>query len=137
MEVNAVKKFELVNSALTKGQKITLVSGGEFGGLYAVQTVFDSCKPNRHYQDCPESMIGVTILHTPKHKRKMYQTGISYNTPLVIYDGWVDIDTDSLMYETLEEHDDYTLRKSKYLSFDNRYFTDLISQYGKGIVMSV
>lgn len=132
-----MKKFELVNSKLTKGQKITIVSGGEFGGLYAVQTIYESCKPNRHYQDCPESMMGVTILHTPKRKRKMYQTGISYNTPLVIYDGWIDIDTDNIMFDTLEENAKCTVRQSKYTMFDNRYFEDLVNQYGKGIVMSI
>ena len=129
-------KYEQVaNSGLKQGDKITLVAESEFGGMWAVQSVFDHAEISRHYQNCPESMYGVRIYHKPKGKRKLYASNISHNVPFAIYRGWVDIDTESIIYniKPLTEEDKAVgiiqIRESKYGSFDPRYFTDLKKIY--------
>lgn len=127
-----MKKYNLVNEALKEGQKITIVSTNSFGGLYVLQTEYKSCKPALHYQNCPENMIGVTIIHKPKRKRNLYQSTIDYNADLLIYNGWVDINTDVLY--NIENKGGTEIKRSKYLSFDSRNFKEITSHYGLGIV---
>ena len=130
-----MKKFMLVNEALTEGQKITIVSTNSFGGLYVLQTVYHSCKPALHYQNCPESLIGVKITQKPKGKRNFYELTIDYNADLIIYDGWVNINTD-ILYD-IENKNGYEIKKGKYLSFDVRNFEEIIHHYGAGIVTDI
>ena len=127
-----MKKYNLVNEALTQGQKITIVSTNSWGGLYVLQTVYHSCKPALHYQNCPEDMIGVTIIHKPKRKRTFYQSTIDYNSEVIIYDGWVDVNTD-ILYD-IEHKDGAVIRRSKYTCFDVRNFEDIVKHYGAGLV---
>jgi hypothetical protein len=117
-----MKKYNLISEHLTEGQKITLVFQGEFGGVSAIQTTYIGCHPTPHYQNCPENMIGVTIAHRPRGNRKRYYKTISYNTPIVVYDGWVSIDTDNLVYKTTGDH----LSESRYAMHDSQYFFDLL-----------
>ena len=127
-----MKKYNLVNEALKEGQKITIVSTNSFGGLYVIQTVYNSCKPALHYQNCPDDKIGVTIVHKPKRKRSFFKTTIDYNADMIIYDGWVDINTDVLY--NIERKDGVTIKHSKYTYFDVRNFEEIIKHYGKGVV---
>ena len=117
-----MKKYNLVRDHLSEGQKITLVYQGEFGGLSVVQTTYLGCKPAPHYLNCCDSMVGVRICHKPRGKRKSGHKTISYNVPLVIYDGWQHIAADEIMFNRVGED---TL-KSKYTMHDNCYFTDLL-----------
>lgn len=127
-----MKKYNLVNEALKEGQKITIVSTNSWGGLYVLQTVYHSCKPALHYQNCPDDKIGVAILQKPKNKRKLYQVTIDYNSDLIIYDGWVDVNTDILY--NIEHKDGCEIKHSKYTCFDVRNFEEIAKHYGKGIV---
>ena len=127
-----MRKYNLVNEALKEGQKITIVSTTEFGGLYVLQTVYHSCKPAFHYQNCPDDKIGVTIIHKPKRKKTYYQTKIDYNADFIIYNGWVNINTD-ILYD-IERKNGYEIKHSKYTCFDVRNFEDIFHHYGEGIV---
>jgi hypothetical protein len=127
-----MKKYELLKD-LKQGQKITIVSSNDMGFVYVIQTVYHERKPHHHYVDCPESMIGVTIVHKPKRKRSLYKTVIDYNAQMLIYDGWIDVDTDCI-YE-IEEKDGMTVKKSKYTAFDNRNFEEIKNHYSEGIII--
>jgi len=117
-----MKKYNLVREHLSEGQKITLVYQGEFGGLSIIQTTYLGCKPAPHYLNCSDSIVGVSICHKPRNKRKPGYKTISYNTPLVIYDGWQHIDADEILFDRIDED----TRKSKYTMHDHRYFSDLL-----------
>ena len=118
-----MKMYQEFSNKLNKGQKITLVSFGEFGFLGMTQTTFEEVTPKNHYQNCPEDMIGVQLIHKPKRKRTAYRKIISYNNSVLVYDGWVDIDMDSIQYNQIDK---YT-RETKYSCFDSRYMTDVES----------
>lgn len=128
-----MKKYNLVNNNLTEGQKITIVCTGGFGGMFVIQTTYSSCKPVSHYYNCPDSMCGVSIRHTPKGKRKLRQLAIGYDTSLVIYNGWHNIDADSIIYNTSDLGDGIT-QESKYTMHDNKYFADLLKIKPNGII---
>ncbi len=115
---------------LAEGQKITLVYQGEFGGVTAIPTTYLGSRPAPHYQNCPASMVGVAIQHKPRGKRKAGYRTIAYNIPVVIYDGWKDIDVDSLVYKTLGVH----MKESRYSMHDNRYFADLLAAWPDDVI---
>jgi hypothetical protein len=125
-----VKKYNLVAEHLKEGQKITLVFQGELGGISAIPTTYLSCQPAPHYQNCVDAMIGVSILHKPAGKRTARHTTIAYNIPLAVYDGWQDIDTDSLVFKPLEAG----VKISRYDMHDSRYFSDLIKAKPDGVI---
>ncbi|CAB1251884.1 protein of unknown function [Ruminococcaceae bacterium BL-6] len=62
-------------------------------------------------------------------------SNISYNVPFAIYRGWVDIDTESIIYNIKPATDEQKaagitqIRESKYTSFDPRNFKDLKKAY--------
>jgi hypothetical protein len=139
-----MKKYNaVINSTLKQGQKITLVSQGEVGGFYSINTVYDHAEPSRHYQNCPNDMIGIKIFHTPKGKRNMRVSNISYNAPIIIYDGWIDIDRDKFMFNSLPLDNEHKqagildMRQSKYTMFDDRYFSDIQSAFPNYILAEV
>jgi len=117
-----MKKYNLVREHLSERQKITLVYQGEFGGLSIIQTTYLGCKPAPHYLNCCDSMVGVSICHKPRGKRKSGYKTISYNVPLIIYDGWQHIDANKIVFDRIDEN---TL-KSKHTMHNNRYFSDLL-----------
>ena len=127
-----MRKYNLINAHLTEGQRITLVYQGSFGGMSMAHTTYLSCAPAPHYQNCGDAKMGVSIRHKPWKKRSEKATTISFNTPLVVYDGWQEIDIDGLMYNQIDE----TLRESKYDMFDRRYFYDLLASYPDSVIFA-
>ena len=123
-----MKKFELVKENLTKGQKITMVTCSEFGGMNAIQTVYSHCEIAPHYVNAPIEQDGVHIFHKPIDKRCMYSNTISFVTPLVIYDGYVDIDVESILFD-FEETPIMQIRNSKYTMHDTQMWRDLEEKY--------
>lgn len=123
-------KYKMIQDHLREGQKITLAFGGEFGGIAAIQTTYLKSEPTEHYYHCPENLYGVKVYHKPKGKRRVYYSEISYITPLVVYDGWVDLDTDSIIYEDLGGG----RRMSRYAMHDSRLFKELMERYPTGII---
>lgn len=132
-----MKKYNLIKNALKEGQKITLVSQGEFGGMYSVLSTYYRCEQKEHYLNCPDNMIGVKIIHKPKSKQKFYETSLSYCTPLVIYDGWITINIDEILYKIIHSEDGILTKESRYTMFDNNYFYDLIELYPNAILVDI
>lgn len=127
-----MKKFKLFEKNVKYFQKLTVVYGGEFGGLTAIQTTALNWTVLPHYYNCPENMNGVVLEHKPREKRSTRKLNISYNTPLVVYDGWLDIDTESIVYKKVREN----VHESRYDMHSKQYFYDLLEQYPDGILFT-
>lgn len=127
-----MKKYKLFEENLHEGQKITIAMQGWVGGICVIQTTYSRCEPAPHYLNCPESKIGVKVIHKPKGKRSVYETTIDYITAVIVYDGWVDLDTDDVVYEDLGNG----RKMSRYTMNDRRMFDDLLSKYPKGVIFS-
>lgn len=135
-----MKMYNEMSSTLKEGQKITLITFGEFGFLGMSQTVFNSVKPKQHYQNCPENMIGVELIHKPKSKRTSYRKIIDYNNSVLIYDGWCQIDLDKIQYNYGENTKPKLfefMRSSKYPCFDERYFQDVLKTVKNKPILSI
>ena len=115
------KMFDELFNNLEDGQKITLVGFGEFGFLGVTQTTFKDVFTKPRYQNCPVKYNDVVIRHQPKRKRTMFDKRMNCDSPVIIFNGWVDIDKDKIMYNQLNEF----TRETKYTCFDKRYFTDV------------
>jgi len=113
--------FEQITSANILDKKVTLISYGEFGFLEQTQTIIQTINKKEHYQNAPEDKMGVELIHKPKGKRKMWSRGIDYCNRVLVYDGWVDIDLDKVVYEEM----DNGMRKSRYTCFDKQYLVDV------------
>jgi hypothetical protein len=127
-----MKKYNLVAEHLVKEQKITLVHRSEFGGVSATQTTYLGCRPAPHYENCPDDRIGVAIFHKPRTKRKARYRTIPFSTPLIVYNGWRDIDTDALVFRQLGDD----LKESRHTMFDDRFFTELLAAIPGGVIFS-
>ena len=114
-----------INNVIAEGEEITIVSQGSFGGMWVRHSRFLGADPKPHYANCPVGMIGTVMTHKPKGKRSVYKTVFDFNTPVVIYRGWVDIDVEKLVYNTYRQ-DGVIIRESKYTAFDDTPFSDLI-----------
>lgn len=67
------------------------------------------------------------IIHKPKRKKSLYYNLILPGNSLLVFDGWLDIDAEALIYNTTKETKDIVVKKSKYSSFDNNYINDVRS----------
>jgi hypothetical protein len=77
-------------------------------------------------------MTGVSVLHKPRGKRRAGYKTVHYNIPLVVYDGWRDIDTDSLVFRPVGGG----MKESRYAMHDGRYFTDLLAAWLDGVIFA-
>ncbi len=127
-----MKKYNLVKENLTEAQKITLAFQGDFGGIVAIQALYIRCEIAPHYANCDESLNGVKLIFKQKSKRTASCKTISYNVPLVIYNDWLEIDADTILYEDKGDG----IKEGKYLAHDNQYFYDLIEKYPDNIIFS-
>jgi hypothetical protein len=109
---------------LKEGQKVTIVTNGEFGGIVVMQTTIDNMYPQAHYLNCPNDLYGVRLLHQPKGKRRLRENIISYNHHVLVYDGWIEVDEENIMFNKVENNG-YVVKSSKYLAYDVRYFYDV------------
>lgn len=127
-----MRKYNLFRENLKEGQRITIAMQGWVGGIWIIKTTYSGCEPAPHYVNCPEDKIGVKIVHKLKGKKNMCETTIDYISPIVVYDGWVDIDTESIIYENLGNG-----RKiSRYAMTDRRMFDDLLAKYPDPVIFS-
>lgn len=124
-----MKKYELFQKHIKRGDKITVVTSGYFGGMCVIPMVYDSSSPLPHYYNCGKELYGVEIICTPKGKRSLYKFSIDYNAPVIVYKGFVKIDADSIVYEKKGN-----VQTSRYTMFDSRFFTDCLEKYPNNII---
>lgn len=135
---SVVREYLSLNSPITQvtrklngliGEKVTIVKFSEFGFPVVFNTVIDKVE-NKPYAQYNEALW---LTHKPKRKRNLYRNIILSDESLLVYRGWLNIDTDKLMYNVSNESE-MIIRQSKYHSFDRQYFADVIAQYGEPFV---
>lgn len=126
-----MKKFSLFQENVQEGEKITVVVQGEFGGVVAIQMTYIGSEAIAHYYNCPSDMYGGRLVFKPKGKRRAYETRIDYSVPLIVYKGYVNIDTESIVYRTCGNS-----KISRYGMHDPRYFTDVLKKYPNSVLFS-
>lgn len=132
----SMEKYNIISGLkLAEGAKITIVIQNDFGLDYVVKMRFIECNPLPHYYNCPEAQIGAEIIGVPQKKRSAYRYTIDYLTPFIIYDGWRDIDLESVLFEK-EERGDVTISTSRYFSFDRQKYIKISERYSDGILAS-
>ena len=106
-------------AGLIPGHRYTLVYLNEFGFPVAQKITFDSMTFTTYAQHSDV----VKLVFTPYRKRTKYSRRF-YNSSLLIFDGWQDMD-ESAIKETLKEDDKIKVTKSKYSCFSASYIEDL------------
>lgn len=116
IQLNAVSELET-------GRKVTMIKFSEFGFPQLIQTVIDSVKFDLYAQ----YNNALYISHKPKRKRSNYTEVVLPHQEVMIYDGWIDFDIDSVSHITIKSSQSVTVRQSKYTSFDPQFMIDLRS----------
>ena len=124
-------KFELFQENVKEGDKITVVSQGEFGGLSVSQMTYIGSTPAPPYYNCPPEMNGVKLMFKPKGKRRVYEMTLVFSAPLIVYKGFVNIDADEIVFKKCGN-----AKMSRYGMHDPRYFTETLEKYPNGILFS-
>ena len=106
-------------AGLIPGHKYTLVYLNDFGFPVAQKITFDSMTFTTYAQHSDV----VKLVFIPFRKRSRYSQ-LFYNSSLMIFDGWQDMD-ESAINETLEEDEKIKITKSKYSCFSASYIEDL------------
>ncbi len=106
-------------AGLVPGHRYTLVYLNEFGFPVAQKITFDSMTFTTYAQHSDV----VKLVFTPYRKRSKYSKRF-YNSSLMIFDGWQDMD-ESAIKETLKEDEKIKITKSKYSCFSASYIEDL------------
>ncbi|ATF13666.1 hypothetical protein A616_17260 [Brevibacillus brevis X23] len=123
--------FQQATEQLTHGRKVTIIKFSDFGFPVVINTVVERVlvEPYAQYRE------SLNIIHKPKRKRSLYSNRILPKNTLLVYDGWLDIDVDSLTKRVVKQDQHMTVKQSKYLSFDKQFMQDAISNIkGKLIV---
>ena len=132
MKIEITERFKGFEN-IKEGQKITIVTSGNFGGISIVKTTFMNVTPEEYYVDCPADMVGIEIMHRPHRHRNTYILNMSYYSDFIVYDGWQDITTDCL-YTTERRENGTEIRRSKYRSFDKQNFEEIKKTFPDSIL---
>ena len=106
-------------AGLIPGHRYTLVYLNEFGFPVAQKITFDSMTFTTYAQHSDV----VKLVFTPFRRRSKYSKRF-YNSSLMIFDGWQDMDENAIN-ETLKEDEKIKITKSKYSCFSASYIEDL------------
>lgn len=112
-----------INSKLKTGRKVSMVKFSEFDFPQLIHTVIESVKVNRYAQY--DGALYIT--HKPKRKRTNWTDIVLPYQEVIVYDGWIDFDIDSISHQTITSNQSITVKQSKYTSFDPQYLSDIKS----------
>lgn len=126
-----MKKYNLFQENVKCGDKITVVTQGELGGISVSQMTYVDSAPAAHYYGCPEEMYGVTLLCKPKGRRRTYKMTLEYSVPLIVYKGYVNINAGEIVFKKCGN-----VEMSRYGMHDSRYFTDTLKAYPNSVLFS-
>ncbi|MEK4006364.1 hypothetical protein [Paenibacillus sp. FSL H3-0333] len=123
LDSSSYSAFTEVASTIQPGQKVTIVKFSEFGFPYAVNTTIDSLvvKPYAQHKD------SLYVTHKPKGKRKLWRDVFHPFQDFIVYDGWLNIDIDSLTKKVVSSNSTMTIIQGNYNCFDRRYLSDIVS----------
>lgn len=104
------------------GEKVTIIKFSDFGFPIARNTTLNKTE-SLPYAQYNESL---QIIHKPKKKRSYFRMTVLPNEEILIYKGWLNIDTEKLTYD-IEQTENMTVQRSKYGCFDKNYLTDIMN----------
>ncbi|MDP9675204.1 hypothetical protein J2W97_001187 [Paenibacillus jamilae] len=121
MLIEYISKFTKVTKQLKQDSKTTIIKFDEFGFPMVLHTVIKGfeIEPYAQYSD------SLVIEHKPKQKRKAWKTRVLPYEELMIYNGWVEIDTDKIMHNVIKSDEYVTIKQSKYKCFDKSFLSDI------------
>lgn len=133
MENNASTKHGGEFHALTqleRGQKYTLLTQGIFGATASQIVLLDiKVEPWAQYSE------SVQLIFKLKGKRNPRASRFYGQESCAVWLGWVEVNTDPLG-DAEEVNSIMVVRRSRYLSFDSRYFTDAIASVSTAPIFS-
>ena len=125
-ETNGIQE-QFKRAGFEENQKITIVQTGSLGGISSTHVKFKSfsCERYAQYDNA------VKVVCRPERKRRDHY-GYFYGDDILVYDGWLDI-PENILY-IVEDHGEWTTKRSKYSSFDKRALDDVMEYFSsKGI----
>lgn len=124
--VTQSSEFTEAVEQLTEGRKVTIMKFNDFGWPVVFNTVIErlEVKPYAQYKE------SLKIIHKPKRKRSLYSNLILPKEELLVFDGWLDIDTDNLMYNVTKDNEHVTVKQSKFGCFDSQFMADALNSVG-------
>ncbi|WP_431785814.1 hypothetical protein [Paenibacillus lactis] len=131
--VTQSSEFTEAVEQLTEGRKVTIVKFNDFGWPVVMNTVIErlEVKPYAQYKE------SLKIVHKPKRKRTSYYNMILPQESLLVFDGWLNIDTDKLTNNVLKDNDRVTVKQSKYGCFDKRFMIDTLDTVGVNPIVQI
>lgn len=131
--VTQSSEFTEAVEQLTEGRKVTIVKFNNFGWPVVMNTVIErlEVKPYAQYKE------SLKIIHKPKRKRSSYYNMILPKESLMVFDGWLDIDTDKLTNDTIKDNEHVTVKQSKYGCFDKQFMIDALNTAGVNPIVQI
>lgn len=119
METSRYKEL----AGLKKGQKYTLLSTNDFGGANSTQITLEEVIFTKYaqYDDA------VKIVFKKKRGRNLVSRYVYGIKQISVYAGWIELDTNMYTEPRTCPKSGLTVKESKYLSCDDRYFTDALA----------
>lgn len=127
-----VSRFTAAQDILSEGRKVTIVKLSEFGFPNVMQVRIEEVKTEKYAQHDDT----LKIVFIQKRKRTRFSVRLLPHEEILIYDGWLDINFNSLMYGKVEDKGAVIMKTSKYGCFDKRYLTDAVDLIGKNPIYS-
>lgn len=128
-----MNKFEKIKALdLESYQKITIIKRDEAGNIEVLQKKFLSVEPFIPYEGAADKFTGaiLTLGHTRNRKEyPLRKETIQYFQEYIIYDGWVDINLDNILYEPHVTEKGNHVRFLKYPSYQPYAFLDILEAY--------
>ncbi|MBT2759877.1 hypothetical protein [Paenibacillus sp. ISL-20] len=131
--VTQSREFTEAVEKLTEGRKVTIMKFNDFGWPVVMNTVIErlEVKPYAQYKE------SLKIVHKPKRKRTSYYNMILPNESLMVFDGWLNIDTDKLTNNVIKDDEHVTVKQSKFGSFDKQFMADALNTVGVNPIVQI
>lgn len=119
---------EVLSAELQEGKRYTLVYLNEFGFPVADNITLSSVYP------CQYAQYTDAVAFRFKRKKARTETvHYFYDCSLAVFEGWHTLEKEDT-FEKVRETASATMYKSKYSSFDARYFIELVQKLGSPIL---
>ena len=120
---------QFIKADLYQGQKVTIVKFSDFGSLISPKITVNSVEYGKYAQYDK----AVKLTYKPENKRSLYYNWYHSRSPVLVFNGWIDI-PESLLWEEIssDNHNVLSMRKTRFLSCDRKQF-DVILDYFNSI----
>lgn len=138
--MNKYQKLKAIN--WEPEQPITIVFRNDAGSIEIQQKKFYAIEEFIPYEGAPEESHGalVSLQHQFVCRARNITPRIiklEFLTEFIIYDGWVDIDIDDIIYEIRPNAKNENIRYLKYQSFNSQPFYEIAEKYPDFIISDI